>query len=556
MVNPIFPNHKDFNKTATLSLPAAREYFALPSITYARKTPPRQFDVTPLSSAFKHSLPSLDFSNPQVAQAGQYWSGATASTGVITAPPSNTLPTPPTAETDVFKPPGQCREGSFNVTNVGLQQPGMASNIEPQGTGSSLTARRPAATSLPNFELPPPQQLTQKFLPYTALNTSCINNQPPQSSISSVGNLLTPPPNLPGDSLSPISSGVSSVSPAAANGLPPYTPTGYWSSGATGITPYSMGGSNTPQPWGPATIHSFPPPRGMFSPSLNALMRNNTNSPSTSEGLPPPPPGSSSFDVAHLPPFPTSLSMSAPANLPAVPNQPSTAQAQAFVNSQTPGSASTSQPSPVNGSDSYLQRPPPTPTYYGGSQPSSTPQQPQFAAFQSNSPVQQSPMSASTQGSRISPTSVHPPSIHPASSHPGQPGNRFVAAYPGPYSLPAMSPPNLVGPILSNIHNPGGPVAILAAGPNGIPGMMPSFNSGHSAQVQQLYGGSQQAPHHERPFKCDQCPQSFNRNHDLKRHKRIHLAVKPFPCGHCEKSFSRKDALKVTSPTSQVKLLG
>nr|OQO07263.1 hypothetical protein B0A51_18777 [Rachicladosporium sp. CCFEE 5018] len=48
----------------------------------------------------------------------------------------------------------------------------------------------------------------------------------------------------------------------------------------------------------------------------------------------------------------------------------------------------------------------------------------------------------------------------------------------------------------------------------------------------------------DRPFRCDQCPQSFNRNHDLKRHKRIHLAVKPFPCGHCDKSFSRKDALK------------
>lgn len=51
-------------------------------------------------------------------------------------------------------------------------------------------------------------------------------------------------------------------------------------------------------------------------------------------------------------------------------------------------------------------------------------------------------------------------------------------------------------------------------------------------------------PQQERPFKCDQCPQSFNRNHDLKRHKRIHLAVKPFPCDCCEKSFSRKDALK------------
>ena len=49
----------------------------------------------------------------------------------------------------------------------------------------------------------------------------------------------------------------------------------------------------------------------------------------------------------------------------------------------------------------------------------------------------------------------------------------------------------------------------------------------------------------DRRLKCNKCPQSFNRNHDLKRHKRIHLAVKPFPCGHCEKSFSRKDALKV-----------
>ncbi|KAE8226514.1 hypothetical protein CF319_g910 [Tilletia indica] len=47
-----------------------------------------------------------------------------------------------------------------------------------------------------------------------------------------------------------------------------------------------------------------------------------------------------------------------------------------------------------------------------------------------------------------------------------------------------------------------------------------------------------------RLYKCSLCPASFSRNHDLKRHSRIHLAVKPFPCQFCEKSFSRKDALK------------
>lgn len=47
-----------------------------------------------------------------------------------------------------------------------------------------------------------------------------------------------------------------------------------------------------------------------------------------------------------------------------------------------------------------------------------------------------------------------------------------------------------------------------------------------------------------KPFQCDVCQQSFHRNHDLKRHKRIHLTVKPLPCPFCEKRFTRKDALK------------
>ncbi|CAD6574121.1 MAG: hypothetical protein TREMPRED_001011 [Tremellales sp. Tagirdzhanova-0007] len=58
------------------------------------------------------------------------------------------------------------------------------------------------------------------------------------------------------------------------------------------------------------------------------------------------------------------------------------------------------------------------------------------------------------------------------------------------------------------------------------------------------YSFANRLPLVDRPFKCDECVQSFNRNHDLKRHKRIHLSVKPFGCDKCGKTFSRKDALR------------
>ena len=122
------------------------------------------------------------------------------------------------------------------------------------------------------------------------------------------------------------------------------------------------------------------------------------------------------------------------------------------------------------------------------------------------------------------------------------------------YSLPAMSvgPASAplaghVGPIMTNMHNPQGSM-IMAGMPSQAlpPGMMQPGYPVTSGQAAMMYGAQQHLPMNDRPFKCDQCPQSFNRNHDLKRHKRIHLAVKPFPCNHCDKSFSRKDALKVS----------
>ncbi|MCJ1255967.1 hypothetical protein MMC24_003786 [Lignoscripta atroalba] len=402
-----------------------------------------------------------------------------------------------------------------------VQQPGMASNMEPMSAPTSFTARRSAASNLPNFELPPPQ-LSQKYPPLTAINAS----HPGPANVS-VGNLLTPPSNIPGDSLSPVSSGSMSGTNTAANqGLPPYTPTGYWPPPATGTTPFGFGSGTTPQPWGQGSFNLLPP-RGMFSPSLGSLMRNSAGSPTGTEGLPPPP-----YDLNQLPPFSTSMSMSTPGSLPALIAQQQQAMANNYMNSQTPVSAATTQPSPVNATEAYMQRPPPTPTYYSGSQPSSTPQQSQFPTFTAPSPVQQSPMSAGAPGSRISPISGHPSSLQPSP----QPLHHFSRPFNNGYSLPAMT-----GPIMSNVHSPGAQLSLVGGLPGG---MMPGFNSGHAAQMHQMYGNQQQTPHNDRPFKCDQCPQSFNRNHDLKRHKRIHLAVKPFPCGHCEKSFSRKDALK------------
>lgn len=47
----------------------------------------------------------------------------------------------------------------------------------------------------------------------------------------------------------------------------------------------------------------------------------------------------------------------------------------------------------------------------------------------------------------------------------------------------------------------------------------------------------------DRPFRCPQCPASFSRNHDLKRHVKLH-EKKAWKCGGCDKSFSRRDAIK------------
>ncbi|KAG6034093.1 hypothetical protein E4U41_006682 [Claviceps citrina] len=178
----------------------------------------------------------------------------------------------------------------------------------------------------------------------------------------------------------------------------------------------------------------------------------------------------------------------------------------------TQSHASTSAPAPV---DPYSHsRASSNSSYYPAS---STSQQASFSAYAGH-------QLSSPAGASSGPRGM---SHHSAAMAPPSGSYRSFGSY---QPLTSMN-----GPVMSNIHQPGSQLSMIPA--MGVP---PGY--GH----QMLYGGHHTQPpaQSERPFKCDQCTQSFSRNHDLKRHKRIHLAVKPFPCSFCSKSFSRKDALK------------
>lgn len=73
----------------------------------------------------------------------------------------------------------------------------------------------------------------------------------------------------------------------------------------------------------------------------------------------------------------------------------------------------------------------------------------------------------------------------------------------------------------------------------------------------QLDDPSQYPASPQRPFSCDMCALSFNRQHDLKRHRDTHTGEKPFLCnGGCGKTFTRKDALKRHQVRTHLNILG
>lgn len=380
-------------------------------------------------------------------------------------------------------------------------------------TPSGFAARRPNAPSLPNFELPPPMAGHQRY-PYASSHYSA------QGQTTSFGNLLTPPSNAPGEAISPATTSVSN----SGYGVQPHSAY-VWSSPQQN-TAYGF------QPSGPNQHQNMQQQRqGSYGFIQQPQPVRINRSPNLATAGP-----ASQYEVS-LPPFPGASSgpMSAPATLPTMPSHSHNVPMAA----STPVSSSAPHQSPVHAQDGF--RPPPTPTYYN--QTSATPQQPPFPYSAGPSPTLQSPLSTGGSIQRTSPSSGgQVPSLTPTTQSPH--------AYQRSFASYALS-----GPVLSNIQNPNGQTQLVnGAMGHGLP---IGFNSGMAAHINSMYPSGphphsqQPPPQNDRPFRCDQCKQSFNRNHDLKRHKRIHLAVKPFPCQHCDKAFSRKDALKVRERIQQ-----
>ncbi|KAL5507162.1 hypothetical protein ACEPAH_6618 [Sanghuangporus vaninii] len=125
-----------------------------------------------------------------------------------------------------------------------------------------------------------------------------------------------------------------------------------------------------------------------------------------------------------------------------------------------------------------------------------------------------------------------------------------VPATPSGNYVPSQSP-SMLGHHRTQSHLQTSQLEYMTANPHAL---SPEYLQGPSTSNQANYYYDQHTANAQdgqgsatpqRPFPCDMCALSFNRQHDLKRHRDTHSGERPFLCnGGCGKTFTRKDALK------------
>ncbi len=403
---------------------------------------------------------------------------------------------------------------------------------------------------MPSFQLPPPPELpsVQKFASFPG-----SSNNGGHPGAYHTGNLLTPPSTVSGDEgLGPVASAMAAAhhQTAAHPAFTPHTPLNFGAQGALSDSAYELGTRQAPPSMfaaGQQQQNPMFPSRGAFSPSLAAMLRGSPGSTPNAERPPPPPPPPPPLEYQQGV-YGTSMSYgtnATTANSTGLPGLGGQVPMAASPGLNPPSSALLS-PLHAPAHNPFAPRKASTPAYYQVGQPASAPaHQTTFpTSLTAGSPPQQqqhphavSPLS----GSRLSPMSSASgpfPLLHPSSGGASSSSTAQLSRSLS-FSLPTVSgtyPPHLQHHQTHQMSMLGGPLGSAYAAHGGL----------GRAYLGPGATGLQPTRPNDRPYRCNQCPQSFNRNHDLKRHKQIHLAVKPFPCRHCDKSFSRKDALKVS----------
>lgn len=381
-----------------------------------------------------------------------------------------------------------------------------------------FTARTSITSNLTTFQLPQ-RNHNPNLLNDMANTPSSTSN----STSTAVSGVMSPLATVSGDRIIHIVSSVESHNPTNSVGKPLYQQQ------INARSPQSTFDicSTTPSirvAYAQQTYREQP----QYTPS-SSFQRRNSNSPTNGERTPAP-----SYNVNI--PFPDSISVEDSAqqirqpNIAGQPHQEWQQQRMhhGILSQQQQPFQNPPQGFPY-GLDKYSSRPLPTLASYT---PSSAPQQLIFPTYTLQTPTTQSPGLANPDSGpeNRNPETLHQeditsPSIDSKQQRPPSPSQ----------NLPVLS-----SQVISNVHN--SEPQIVPVGGMGMPygpHRIGTFPDGPHPR--------QQIPQNDRPFKCDQCLHAFNRNHDLKRHKRLHLPVKPFPCNHCEKSYSRRDALKVCS---------